>query len=495
MRYLPPARISDFSRSPRAAQLAEEWDRRVRGEINRYRHLARFLDPLEAAPGADREVIPWTGFPRIFDSALSIDTAPNPEEKLRRIDRAHRSAEILSRNAYVKFEGDFYNLPADRARGIMLYPEAGGAPVLEEAFSLPERPQDEYLEWHVVRNPDTGRIIRIDFTAEPPEYWETLAEGDGDLAAELYAELLKTDVPKEDLFFRRDVMCPVLERAAAGFQIVGYARLFPNAPDFNAGQYNRWNRWNTELGAVHLTQANNTLFAEINLAARATQRFAVRPDLDAEIDRFTLTACGGYGALNRNSDPTIGLAVNTLALSGARAMVSDPIGLYIGEINLAGFRDPGGRSVASDRILTVQRGTFQDQDGLARVLRFSVHPPAEAQYGLESCTFNGHPLTTGGPIARETTVVIHGIAMPATGPAPATAPCRAKACSLPTRSPAYYVAVRLDPSQPDPPPPCPPSTDPVWEDFPVTLAPEILDMVPSGPPSVTGERVRRWNLS
>ena len=34
------------------------------------------------------------------------------------------------------------------------------------------RPLDEYCEWHVVRDPDTNKIVRVTFTSEPPEYWE-----------------------------------------------------------------------------------------------------------------------------------------------------------------------------------------------------------------------------------------------------------------------------------------------------------------------------------
>ncbi len=470
MHYLPPARINDFSRSPRADQLAKSWHDKVKQQIDRYRSFERFLDPLSADDAAVREVIPWTGFPRIFDAWLSIDASAEPTRRMQLMHQAHRSAEILNHLAYVKFmdDGEFYQVPANPSRGWMLYPSVGGAPSFQHAFTLPERPQDEYLEWFVVRDPITRRITRIDFTVEPPEYWETLAEGDPALAQRLYTEILGVTVPKADLFFRSDVLCPEITRVNNGFRIVGYTPL----PGFGKAEYNRYNKWNTELGAVHLTQGNNTLFAEINLAARATQRFAIRPDLGADVDRFALTACGGYGALNRNSDPTIGQSVNTLALSGFRAMVSNPIGLYIGEIDVSGFRDPDGNAVTRDEILTIHRGSFVDEDGLARVLRLSIHPPAGAAYGLEDCMFDGHPLSTGGPIARQTTVVIHGIAMAASG-VHSIADCEAKACPHPTKNPMYFLAV-------EPSSTCPNSTDPRWDEVPVTLAPEEFRMVAMG---------------
>ena len=482
MIYLPPGRIGDFARSSKATQLAQAWHARVKEQIDSYRSLKRFLDPLDADSTAAREVISWTGFPRIFDTWLSIDEPSDPLERNRRMDRAHRSAEILNRFTYVKLNREFFPISADPANGLLFYPEISGSPSLQDGFSLAERPQDEYLEWFVVRDPSTNQITRIDFTAEAPEYWETLAEEDPDLAQSLYSELLGETIPKQDLFFSSDLYCREVEFTANGqLQILGLTKL---DEDFQAGQYNRWNKWNTEKGMVHLTQRNNTLFAEINLAAVATQRFAIRPDLSADVDRFALTACGNYGAVNRNSDPTIGQAVNTLTLSGFRAMVSNPIGLYIGEINLSGFRDPAGNPVPRDQILTVHRGSFDDDDGLARVLRFSVHPPAGATYGLEACTFDGVPLMTGGPIARQTTVVIHGIAMPESGSHP-LAKCKNKSCSHPTKKPEYYISISPDGD-------CPASTASVWndEEAPVTLAPELSKMMPlSGTLRSTGSRV------
>lgn len=468
MRYLPPGRIGDFARAKNPEELAQNWHNKTLKEIERYRGLPRFLDPLSADAGAVRDIIAWTGFPRIFDAWLSVDENPDPVERMRRLDRAHRSAELLERYAYVQIRGEqgFVAVQADPDKGWMLYPEINGKVSLQHAFSFSERPQDEYLEWHVVRDQVTGRITRLDFTAEAPEYWETLAETDSDLVQRLYSELLGVEVPKGDLFFAGNVFCQEVEFISENqVRNLGHVRLFPDDPDYEKGQYNRRNKWNTELGAVHLTQPNNTLFAEINLAALATQRFPVRPNLDTEVDRFSLTACGGYGALNRNSDPTIGYAVNSLALSGFRAMVSNPIGLYIGEIDVSGLRDPAGQTVRREDVLTIQRGSLRDEDGLARVLRFSVHPPAGANYGLESCTFDGFPLTTGGPIARKTTVVIHGIAVPAEGEPP-LATCEATACAHTTKKPVFYL--RNASSKP-----CPASTDEVWSQEPVTLAPEL----------------------
>lgn len=178
-------------------------------------------------------------------------------------------------------------------------------------------------------------MTRIDFTSEPPEYWEFLGEEDLSVAATVYGELVGADVREEDIVFPRDVQCPRFFVDSMGARYVEHVRLADQGirrPErFTAGQYNPNNRWNTESGIVHLVQRNNTLFAETTLAANATRRFAVRPDLETQVDRFTLTAAGGFGGVNRNSDPSIGSFVNDLALDGHRVMVSNPLGLFISE--------------------------------------------------------------------------------------------------------------------------------------------------------------------
>jgi hypothetical protein len=83
------------------------------------------------------------------------------------------------------------------------------------------RPQEEYCEWHVVRDPDTNKIVRITFCSEPPEYWMALfglVPGDGDggnfpyalfpgdkeLLVNLYRTLVSPDVQLEDLIAPAD---------------------------------------------------------------------------------------------------------------------------------------------------------------------------------------------------------------------------------------------------------------------------------------------------
>src|SRR5205085_4182012 len=88
--------------------------------------------------------------------------------------------------------------------------------------------QDEYLEWNVVRNA-AGKITRVSFTCEGPEYWDFLAKADPNKLLALYKQLVNPahagEVKLSDL-------------------IVGNA-------------YKRDNRFNREFGSVHLIQPNN----------------------------------------------------------------------------------------------------------------------------------------------------------------------------------------------------------------------------------------------
>ncbi len=37
------------------------------------------------------------------------------------------------------------------------------------------RPQEEYCEWHVLRQGDYDKILPVTFSSEPPEFWQAQA--------------------------------------------------------------------------------------------------------------------------------------------------------------------------------------------------------------------------------------------------------------------------------------------------------------------------------
>ncbi|KAL4457706.1 hypothetical protein ABPG75_012571 [Micractinium tetrahymenae] len=153
--------------------------------------------------------------------------------------------------------------------------------------------QDEYCEWSVDRNAE-GKITRITVTCEGPEYWAYLAATQPDTVVQLYQQNVNPAVTKADLF------------------------------DSN-GKYITRNKWNTNssTGAMHLVQRNNTLSAEIELAAGASI-VSARADGSVITDSQELIQCAKYGVATRFSDPFIGASVNQLARGGALIAVADP---------------------------------------------------------------------------------------------------------------------------------------------------------------------------
>lgn len=230
--------------------------------------------------------------------------------------------------------------------------------------------QDEYCEWSVKRN-DDGKITSVTFTAEGPEYWEYLGETNPKKVVELYQKFISPEVKREDLFDA-------------------------------SGKYIPRNRWNqdTKNGAMHLIQINNTLYAEIELAAGASM---VR-EKDGRILTGTreLIDCGAYGAAERNSDPFIGAAVNELSRAGAMVSLKDPVGLYIGEFKPVGWETPD-RSDPKNywRILRGEPGT---------ALRAVYEVPEDKDFVVGDIKINGKPIAYGAQITDFLEIKLTGIA-------------------------------------------------------------------------------------
>jgi hypothetical protein len=244
------------------------------------------------------------------------------------------------------------------------------------------RPQDEYLEWHVTRQ--NGKITRVTFTCEGPEYWEALAQGyprsyNGPKNAGA------TGSKEQLLSLYRQYISPEVQ----------LADLFRN------GIYNTYNKWNTTNGAMHLNQPNNTLGAEINIAAQATilreKNGVVLTDADELIE------CAQYGAAGRASDPTIGALVNALARLGYAITLQNPVGLYIDRLDTQGWTKPDGSDVDSGywKILRGHPGA---------VLRAVYEVPEAAGFTVSDLLIGGESIEFGGQIADFITMKLTGVA-------------------------------------------------------------------------------------
>jgi hypothetical protein len=280
---------------------------------------AQFFNPLKTDTSADakEETISWTAFPRTLLVTSSID-----------------------RDRWEK---------ADSSRQV----------------------QDEYCEWLVERNTQ-GKIVRVTFTTEVPEYWETLADDSQDRLLALYRELVGPQVQLSELLD-------------------------------GGGQYNPRNRWNADGkgSIVHLIQGSNTVAAAVELAAAATIERVI--DGQALTSEQKLIKCSGYGIPTRNSDPHIGASINALARMRADVTLADPPGLYINDdFTPAGWKTPDGTSPKA--FWRWVRGEPR------RRLRGVYEVPVEKGYVVGDISISGQPIEFGGQIADFVSIKIVGLA-------------------------------------------------------------------------------------
>lgn len=434
-KYMPPGFLQDFDQAKDPKKLYDAWHQRINDQIKDLARAKnplggpmypRFYSPLKVPEGGgdpQPASISWHGFPRKISAWLKLDDNSDPEDW----EDAFLSAEPLEEWALCSLDRRIARLPYRPEAGFFNCFAVPGTNQLDlnTMFSVKARLHDEYLEWHTTREAATGKVTKMTFTAEPPEYWETIAHNDEDLLVSLYRRYIDDDsVERDDLYWPDDVLIPIVRRGPNGLFVSGFTR----SRIYAKGTYNQFNKWNTTHGAMHLIQRANTLGAEINLAADATLQYEIRSQL-APADplfRFKLAACATYGGINRNSDPTIGHAINSAVMQDKALTISNPMGLYIGRIQLEGLRDPHNRPLGREDVYqdSQQRG----DPGSQRLVRFELRPPQGAGYGLEQCTMGDFKLAYGGPVARNTTIMIHGETVNSAAPN-STYRCAAKLCA------------------------------------------------------------------
>ncbi len=339
------------------------------------------------------------------------------------------------------------------------------------------RPQDEYCEWRVTRDPG-GSIRRVTFTSEPPEYWQalhgdTLADingnpkypttGDHDLLVELYQTYVSPEVRYEDLICEVDLV----DYSDPDNPMVVYAK----------GTYNPYNRWNTTDGLMHLTHPANSLGAEIRLGADATvpRQKRGRPVADPD----ALICCAGYGGANRASDPTIGSSVNELAWLGFYLALRNPVGLYMHHLDMSGFTKPDGSPIEPEYFQTLRGDAGQ---GLIEHAVFEV--PAGEGFTISDLRIGGVPIQRGSQIAEHITVnLVAQAAQPGTFNNTPVA-CSARCCEDEENGNYLYYGKLTEP--------CPPTGWPAFDypgAAPTALAATAPLHVPA-PPRGAPHRVR-----
>lgn len=378
--YDPPARMTDFDliRGQRLKWhqfLVEQFTSQIGGVQDALAKVAngrvvrpQFYDATSYDPGGGsvEQAVVWNAFPKELLRRFGRDRALIEADRLWPISAYDNDWVYDSDNPTTSLATN----PADR----LFY-----------------RPTVEYCEWHVNRDPATGRIVRVAFTSEPPEYWLALAggtmessnvdfPGDKHLLLDLYREHVDPSIRLEDLL------------ATASYQSPFGA--------IKKGEYDPFNKWNTTHGAMHLCAPPNSLTAEINLAALSTLLFEDENGA-LVVDPDALIAGAALGGPNRNSDPTIAATVNVLARLKAMVTLANPVGLYMDHIDLSGWEAPG--RVSLDDCVQVVRGAPN------AIERLEVKYPTD-EFCVSDILIGGIPIRHGGQIAECITVKLVGVA-------------------------------------------------------------------------------------
>jgi hypothetical protein len=222
-------------------------------------------------------------------------------------------------------------------------------------------PQNEYCEWHVTRNA-AGKITKVVFVTESPEYWHQLWNDDRATVVNLYRTLLNNPAITE----------ANLEQPGPGHV------------------YNQFNNFNTAGGIVHLIQNINTLGAAIGLAEGSVNTGTARDNYET------------FPPAATNVDPRVVFDIGALARKPLSISLREPIGLYIAGFDDTGWTKPDGSPVGN--YWTIVRGVA----GMALRVEYQV-PPGEG-FVVGDIRIGGRPIEWGGQIAEHVTVTIAGVA-------------------------------------------------------------------------------------
>jgi hypothetical protein len=227
-----------------------------------------------------------------------------------RLHAEYRQHAKLAGSAFTLLEA-FGEVPAaqqrvDTVRWIA-FPKTAQAPnktIDSDRFEL----QDEYVEWRVERDA-AGAVTQVTFTTEFLEYYEALAMASNSaLVAGIKAVIPGAAPTAAELYgpnFNPTTAAP--EARARAFR--------GNATN------NPWN--DGRKGILCLGQQFNTLGALFNLGGHAA---VPKPNLPVG---SVCASLGGFCGPERNSDPSISAAVQTLARAKRGLAFADPVGIQI----------------------------------------------------------------------------------------------------------------------------------------------------------------------
>ena len=373
--FKTPAEIEDFkNNSSKQTRLNELWSQNLNGFTqqgmlnNRWNttntpETTNYFNPVNNNPPSNAAQITWSPFPGRL--AYNYPSAT--------------SAQLNQMADTGVMPSDISNSPCTPSSGTQVAYFPYG----------PRGWQDEYCEWAVTRNA-AGKITKLQFTCENPEYWQSLWQIDPNKVLELYQQILgNASITLEDL------------------SLPGSVNPITSAPVYNP--LNKWNSGpestSTGGGAIHLTSTPNTLQTEIGLAT-ASSILRNNPSGGTEwpSSEYNALLCDGqFGQKYRNSDPNIGGAVNSFVNGAFNVTLANPPGLYIQEPDFSTYVTPNGTAASS--FWKIIRGTESLNDAQGNPLpgNFILHAvfevPESEGYTVGDITIGGQPIDWGSQVA------------------------------------------------------------------------------------------------
>jgi len=338
--FSTPAEIQDLSNQTEQQELNQLWNTNVNGftqqaitgnpwnETNAA-NQNNYYNPLvtDVPQGTSAIPVTWVGFPNRMVQYLGAgQTPPNPYNLTQ-----SQLWELADTGYYTNSSGQKQTFP-DIPENLCPQPDWKG-PLHPFGPYGPRGWQDEYCEWSVTRN-SAGKITRVDFVCENPEYWYSLWRIDPIVAAQKYQEALNFGLPPNSP--------NMVSVKVEDLQLVDPSTGKPVIdPSTGNPAYNPLNKWNigplsirggttSSGGAMHLTATPNTLQTELGLAGGAS---VLRNQGNS--DPQALICCSQYGQPFRHSDPHIGQSVNQVVSAIGKASLANPVGLYLQGTSLA----------------------------------------------------------------------------------------------------------------------------------------------------------------
>jgi len=317
--------------------------------------------------------------------------------ELKGIAKDHNKGMVFKIISWQGFPKRILDLFSNSNKNPYEYVEQLGWPSTDVTYrnysSVPNaRQMDEYCEWFTHRDPETNVISRIDITAESPEYFTFLFTNEPEVCLQLYQKYVSPLVKMDDL---KNV----------------------------DGSYNVYNKWNTTHGAMHLNCPPNSLFAEVYIAAEAStywQKVGSDPKQIA-VNGKDLIESSSYGLPTRASDPTIGYVINSLIQQDKIISISNPVGLYLEDLDTTGWTDKNGNPFTPEvlkTIVTYERcGMFDDGTKMNSRIRVEIPEDLRKTYGtLGECFIGGNKIDWAGRLIESSvTVFLRGAAIDGKG--------------------------------------------------------------------------------